>query len=103
MHSIALERIKNYLIIAFNCDNCHNKFNLMIFQAVLHSPEKVVCMKSIWLFSIFRLFELLLNFKEAGISFHKVKTVNLYHVATTGLTDFAFSTELRLPSFEIEI
>jgi len=40
MHSIALERIKNYLIIAFNCDNCHNKFNLMIFQAVLHSPEK---------------------------------------------------------------
>jgi len=60
-------------------------------------------MKSIWLFSIFRLFELLLNFKEAGISFHKVKTVNLYHVATTGLTDFAFSTELRLPSFEIEI
>lgn len=41
--------------------------------------------------------------KEAGISFHKVKTVNLYHVATTGLTDFAFSTDLRLPSFEIEI
>jgi len=31
-----------------------------------------------------------LEFQRGRISFHKVKTVNLYHVATTGLTDFAF-------------
>lgn len=41
-------------------------------------------------------FELLLEFQRDRISFHKVKTVNLYHVATTGLTDFAFCLRLRL-------
>lgn len=41
-------------------------------------------------------FELKLEFQRDRISFHKVKTVNLYHVATTGLTDFAFCLRLRL-------
>lgn len=57
-------------------------------------------------------FELELGFQRGRISFHKVKTVNLYHVATTGLTDFAFCLRLWLCcplsscccwSFEIEI
>lgn len=49
-----------------------------------------------------------LEFQRGRISFHKVKTVNLYHVATTGLTDFAFCWTIRVAvvaarRFEIEI